>query len=312
MTSGMTGLRGYHPPLTHSDVIPVPSHVGCEKLGQMVPVMSDSPNQWWVESGCILRVTVGSGVHGMAIEGTDDIDEMGVFIERPETMFGHRSIKTYTWRSQPEGHCSGPGDLDLVVYSLRHYVHLAASGNPTVLLLLYVDDADIQYVNDFGTELRDMAPMFAAKSAGVKFRGYLESQRQGLIGLRSGGSRNQGRKDYRDKFGFDVKFAAHMLRLGYQGIEYLKTGRISLPIPEPELTYLRDLKSGEFLDGAEPGSEKWRKTAEAKKQETLRKAKRLEGQLTQLIESSPLRDRPDMHAIDQRVIDMHRRHWGWT
>lgn len=31
--------------------------------------------------GEILRTVVGSGVHGIAIPGTDDHDEMGVFIE---------------------------------------------------------------------------------------------------------------------------------------------------------------------------------------------------------------------------------------
>lgn len=302
------GLRGHYPPLS-PEVAPVSTHVGAYRLGPMVPVMSNSTDQWWADSGLALRVTVGSGVHGMAIAGTDDIDEMGVFIERPETVFGHRSIKTYTYRTQPEGVCSGPGDLDLSVYSLRHYVHLAAAGNPTVLLLLYVDDADIQYINDFGRELREMAPLFAAKSAGPKFRGYLESQRQGLMGLRSGGSRNQGRRDYREKFYFDVKFAAHMIRLGLQGIEYLKTGRITLPIPEPDLTYLRNLKSGEFLDGAEPGTERWKKLGEAKKEETLRKAKRLESQLGELMKTSPLQDRPDIHRIDQWVADVHFRHW---
>ncbi len=34
-------------------------------------------------SGEILRTVVGSGVHGIAIEGTDDHDEMGVFVEPP-------------------------------------------------------------------------------------------------------------------------------------------------------------------------------------------------------------------------------------
>jgi hypothetical protein len=36
----------------------------------------------------IIRTTVGSGVHGMAIPGTDDHDEMGVYIELPEQILG--------------------------------------------------------------------------------------------------------------------------------------------------------------------------------------------------------------------------------
>lgn len=38
--------------------------------------------------GEILRTVVGSGVHGIAIAGTDDHDEMGVFVEPPHVCFG--------------------------------------------------------------------------------------------------------------------------------------------------------------------------------------------------------------------------------
>lgn len=39
-------------------------------------------------AGEILRTVVGSGVHGIAIPGTDDHDEMGVYIEPPEVVLG--------------------------------------------------------------------------------------------------------------------------------------------------------------------------------------------------------------------------------
>lgn len=45
--------------------------------------------------------------------------------------------------------------------------------------------------------------------------------------------------------GYDTKFAMHALRLGVQGIELLTTGRIALPIPEPELSYQRAIRRGE-------------------------------------------------------------------
>ena len=41
-------------------------------------------------AGEILRTVVGSGVHGIAIAGTDDHDEMGVFVEPPEHVVGLR------------------------------------------------------------------------------------------------------------------------------------------------------------------------------------------------------------------------------
>src|SRR5256885_15375222 len=93
-------------------------------------------------AGEILRTVVGSGVHGIAIAGTDDHDEMGVFIEPPECVIGLRGpADHYVSRTQPEGARSGPGDTDLVMYSLRRYVRLVTMGNPTVLLPLYAPAA---------------------------------------------------------------------------------------------------------------------------------------------------------------------------
>src|SRR5207247_439981 len=102
-----------------------------------------------VEQGTILRATVGSTAHGLHHGGQDDRDEMAVFIEPPEYLLGLRLARKqgvrnpyrfehWVERTQPEGARSGPGDLDLVAYSLRKYVRLALKGHPTVLLLLFV------------------------------------------------------------------------------------------------------------------------------------------------------------------------------
>jgi hypothetical protein len=196
------GVRGYLPSPV-GDAIPQPVEIHDDRLGPMVPLTSNSPNQWIATSGMMLRVLVGSTVHGTAISGQDDRDEMGICVEPPQTVVGLRQFKHYEFRTQPEGVCSGPGDLDLIVYSLRRYASLAAQGNPTVLLPLFVPDDAVCYINDFGRELREKRDMFLSKQCAARFKGYLHSQREGLMGLRSGGTRNQGRADIRAKYGFD-------------------------------------------------------------------------------------------------------------
>ncbi|HET6286320.1 MAG TPA: nucleotidyltransferase domain-containing protein, partial [Amycolatopsis sp.] len=47
----------------------------------------------------ILRTQVGSGVHGTAIEGSDDRDEMGLCVEPPEYVIGLRRFEQYIYRS---------------------------------------------------------------------------------------------------------------------------------------------------------------------------------------------------------------------
>src|ERR671922_1641924 len=132
-----------------------------------------------VEHGTILRATVGSTVHGLHHGGQDDRDEMAVFVEPPDYLLGlarARGIRGglygfehYVARTQPEGVRSGPGDLDLIAYSLRKYVRLALKGHPTILLLLFVPEELILVKTELGDELRELAPAIVSRRAG---RGY--------------------------------------------------------------------------------------------------------------------------------------------
>jgi hypothetical protein len=137
---------------------------------------------------------------------------------------------------------SGAGDLDVVIYSARKWARLALSGNPSVLLLLFVPDDEVVYRDDIGAELTDNAHRFVSALAAERFLGYLQAQKAAMTG-ESGAHPN--RPELVREHGYDTKFAMHALRLGLQGIELLTTGRISLPVPEPGRSYLRSVRRGE-------------------------------------------------------------------
>ncbi|SFP48800.1 Predicted nucleotidyltransferase [Amycolatopsis arida] len=211
------------------------------------------------EQGTILRCQVGSGLHGTAVRGQDDRDEMGLCVEPPEYVIGLRRFEQYIHRTQPDGVRSGPGDLDLVVYSLRKWMRLALTGNPTVLLPLFVPDGEIVAITEIGRELRARSERIVSRQAGRRFLGYLRAQRERMLGLRG---RRVNRPELVEAHGFDTKFAMHMVRLGVQGVELLETGRLTLPVPEPWLGWLRDLRQGripktEALDAAGDWSAGW-------------------------------------------------------
>ena len=48
------------------------------------------------ERGTILRVQVGSGVHGTAVDGQDDRDEMGICLEPPQFVTGVAQVPSGT------------------------------------------------------------------------------------------------------------------------------------------------------------------------------------------------------------------------
>ncbi|CAM3868255.1 DNA polymerase beta superfamily protein [Nocardiopsis gilva] len=243
------------------------------------------------ERGTILRCQVGSGVHGITVASQDDRDEMGICVEPPEYVIGLREFEQYIYRSQPEGVRSGPGDLDLTVYSLRKWLRLALSGNPTVLLPLFVPESEIVEVTELGRELRANSGRILSRQAGHRFLGYLRAQRDSMLGRRGG--RHTNRPELIEVHGFDVKFAYHMVRLGVQGVEMLETGRITLPMPDPWATWLREVRRGEHsMD------------------ETLEAAGELEAQLEKLTATSHLPEHPDAAWADAWLVDAYQRSWS--
>jgi hypothetical protein len=196
---------------------------------------------------------VGSGLHGVTT-GDDDRDEMGICVEPPEYVIGNAQFEQYIFRTQPEGVRSGKGDLDLTIYSLRKWARLAAQGNPTVLLLLYIPYDEIVKANYIGWNLQSNSDLFLSRQVADRFAGYLVSQRDQLLGRKS--KKHTNRPELVDEYGFDTKFAYHMVRLGCQGVELLTTGKVTLPMPVDHRNWLIELRNGkhtlqEALDAAE-------------------------------------------------------------
>jgi uncharacterized protein len=255
-----------------------------------------------VESGTILRATVGSTVHGLHHGGQDDRDEMAVFIEPAEFLLGlsrargirggQYGFEHYVERTQPEGVRSGPGDLDLVAYSLRKYVRLAMKGHPTILLLLFVPNQLTLVETTLGRRLRELAPALVSRLAGRGYLGYLSGQKERLLQTR--GRRGVNRPELVEAHGYDTKYAMHAARLGYQGLELLETGRLTLPMPEPERSRVMAIRTGERSF-----------------EEAIAEIEEVEKRLSDALESTTLPATPDRAAVNAFLIEAYRRSWGW-
>jgi uncharacterized protein len=255
-----------------------------------------------VEESTILRGTVGSTLHGLHHGDQDDRDEMAIFLEPPEFLVGLRfaqsgsswgPLEHYVERTQHEGARSGPGDLDLVAYTLRKWLRLALSGNPTIILLLFSPEDSLLVSTDRGAALRELAPSIVSRKAGPRYVGYMQAQKERLLGTR--GQRNVNRPELIEAHGFDTKYAMHVARLGLQGIELLTTGRLTLPMGEPERSRVMAIRRGEIpLD------------------ETIAEIEEIERRLHVAVDESALPDEPDYAQVDEFVIDSYREAWGWT
>lgn len=300
------GMSGYNwnvsirpcGPITGSTKLPV---------GFAHPHASDEARKI-AEDGMILRVQVGSGVHGTSITGQDDRDEMGVCLEPSQFVTGLARVpngvrgvgpsvafeqyERHTAWDRPGGvaNRSGAGDLDVIIYSARKWARLALAGNPTVLLVLFVPDEEVVFRNDTGAELVSNAHRFVSRLAADRFLGYLQGQKAAMTG-QAGAHTN--RPELVAVHGYDTKYAMHALRLGLQGVELLTTGRITLPVPEPDLGYLRSIRRGERpLAGV------------------LEAITAAEARLTELRDSPAVPHQPDRRWVDDWLHRSYRSFWA--
>lgn len=183
----------------------------------------------------ILLVEVGSTAHGTGLSGKEDHNETAVVIESASRVVGLRGeLKNMMERTQSHGR-SVPGDVDRRIYSLRHFLSLCVAGNPSIQLVLY---APVHEATPLGYELRDLAPCFIGRHIIPRYRGYMKGQVMRMMGLKA-------REELISAYGYDVKYAMHAARLGFQCIELITQGEIRLPIEDEPGEWLRSLRRGE-------------------------------------------------------------------
>lgn len=265
---------------------------------------SESPNSMHVmdeviahgfpsERGRLIHALVGgSQLHGVKLEGTDDHDIYGVFIESPQCCFWEE-FPHFVSSTAPDSRRNQAGDVDVICYSLRRFARLAAAGNPTILHMLF-SPADADEV--FWSRVLASRDLFLSKAHARKYKGYADAQLRRMTGDRGRGKHGQ-RPELEEKFGYDVKAGMHVLRLLHEGIEFVSKGWVTLPRPEPERSKLIAIRRGEWSEDR-----------------VISEANRLMAELDAAAESSPLPAQVDLTAIGKIVTNICLdawEHWGW-
>jgi predicted nucleotidyltransferase len=231
----------------------------------------------------ILKVEVGSNAYGTSIDGHQDYDQMALAIEPWGHLFGLDNVDTYTHRPGrgPE-EPSAPGDLDLVVYPLKHWCSLAAQGNPSVLVALWSRPLAMKVP---GQLIRESGHLFVSKNIFARHIGYANSQVKRL----EQGKFYKSRQKIVEENGYDTKFAMHAARLLIQAKEMSQTSRLELPMPKDSRRLVRDIRQGNYtLD------------------EYFKIFEQLRQELIQEEERSKLPDKPDYTKINLLLYDIYR------
>lgn len=231
---------------------------------------------------CILHVYRGSIAHGMYIPDTDplsidDKDTMAICVPDISHYFGLRQFGSRGTREIKKM------EWDIVIYEAKKALSLLKQGNPNVLSLLWTDE--IIKTTIAGNLLRSNRDLFAGKHVYDSFVGYAHAQLSKMQKYAHEGYMGAKRKLLVERFGYDPKNAAHLIRLLRMGSEFLKTGE--LIVKRPDADELLSIKRGEWeLEDVKDVADKLFLSIEIAK------------------DQSPLPEKPDVDAIDALCIEI--------
>ena len=199
----------------------------------------------------------GSHAHGTYIppedkHGTDDIDTFGVVVHSALHYLGLDGYKHKhdTFNSNME-------DLDIETHEIQKFVYLLAKGNPNVHQHLWLEPNDYFVITRPARILLNRRREFLSQKMFESYAGYAYSQLCRMTKFEKRGYMGTKREAIVKEHGYDIKNAAHCIRLLYGAIHLARHGEIMVRLPSRDgwnvLQTVLDIKQGNWTFEAVQG-----------------------------------------------------------
>lgn len=200
--------------------------------------------------------------------------------------FGDQGEKFQRWS---ESHVIDKDDgreYDFCLLSIVHFVELCRKNNPDQIDVLFVPRECIRHITSTGEIIRENRHKFLSKQVYARYKGYAYSQINKSIKCDNIGAR----KEIREKYGYDTKFASHTLRLVYEAEMILAEGDLDL---RRHCEHIKFVKNGGM-----------------KLDEVIKWFAEKEKYLEKLYQNSKLPEHPDESVIRSILINAIENHYG--
>lgn len=245
------------------------------------------------------EVITGSFAYGVSSD-TSDVDLIGFAIPDKDMVFPHlrgeidgfgrnkQRFEQYQEHHIKDVDALGGGkgrEYDITVYSIVKFFMLCMECNPNMIDTLFVPQRCILTMTPVGNIVRENRKLFLHKGAWHKFKGYAYSQVHKMATKNPTGKRS----DMIEKFGLDVKFAYHVVRLLNEIEMILTEGDLDL---ERNNEQLKAIRRGEWTE-----------------QQIIEYFNAKERDLEALYTSSKLPHSPDEERIKGLLLDCLEQHF---
>lgn len=239
------------------------------------------------------EVIMGSFAYGVSSD-TSDVDLYSVFTPPMEYVFPHTAGFIHRFAEpapvydnyQKHNLVLDGKTYDVNNYNIVRYVHLCMENNPNMIDSLFVPDRCIVHIDGVGDILRENRKNFLHKGICKRLKGYAYQQMKKIRTKESHGNR----AELVEKYGYDTKFAYHVVRLVQQAEMVLTTGDLDL---EDNRELLKSIRRGDWtLDELEA----W--------------FKKRDGELDELYLTSDLPYSPNVDMIKEIMFQCLEAHFG--
>ncbi len=230
----------------------------------------------------------GSQLHGAKVSGYDDLDIYGCYIEPPERILGVLPLPHYVWSSGSATEKNTADDVDVTTYSLHRWGELIRKGNPAILHYLFAENV-LSSSDTWQKFIGSHREQLISKRAALQYLGFAASQRMRLTGERGMGRHGQ-RPDLIERYGFDVKFAMHYIRLLGECRELLREHKVTLPRPEKGL--LIEIRTGKYTQ-----------------EQVFKLGDDLTHECEGLLNQTDLPDTVNVAFLSHQIADAYQSHW---
>ena len=194
------------------------------------------------------EVVMGSIAYGVSRDDSD-MDIYGFAIPPRDQVFPHLKGYVYGFDKEPTAFSQyqqhhvwdanalgGKGrEYDLTVYSIVRYFRLLADCNPNIIDTLFVPRHCVVYSTSIGELVRESRHLFLHKGCWATFKGYAYAQMHKMRSKVPEGKRINIVKT----FGYDVKFAYHVVRLLNEVEQIMAEGTLELDSNAEQLKAIR-------------------------------------------------------------------------
>ena len=251
----------------------------------------------WVSGSTQYETIMGSVAYGVSSD-TSDMDIYGFCMPPKGIVFPHLEgyIKGFDSQipnfDQFQKHHVKDKDnrkeYDLAIFSIIKYFKLCMDNNPNMIDSLFTPKECVLFITPLGEMVRSNRRTFLHKGSWHKFKGYAFSQMHKMrIKNPEVGSK---RYEMVQKYGYDLKFAYHVVRLLEEAEQIMMHGDIDL---QQNREQLKAIRRGEW-------------TLKEVEDHFARKEKELET----LYIDSKIPKYPDEKTIKQLLVDVLEEYYG--